>query len=131
MSIAFPRFAVALAPLLSSAAHAQTLGGGQSFEPPVLRLAIGLLLCSLLAIVAAMMIKHFTHGGVRLKSNSSLASLLRLPARKLRVVESQRISPHADLFLVVCDGRQYLIIASSGAATVLREDIVSEPGATT
>lgn len=131
MTIGLLRVGAALWLLMMSSAHAQTLGGGQSFELPIARLVVGLLLCSFLAILAAVMIKRFIRGGGAFKPGKSLSSLLRLPARKLRVIESQRISAHADLCLVACDGRRYLIVTSAGAATVLREDTADETEAAT
>jgi hypothetical protein len=108
-----------------SLASAQRLGGASGFEPPLLRLALGLLLCTLVAIVAALAIRRFMHAGA-LNSMRGRLSLLGPTARKLRVIESHRISPHADVCMFTSGGREYLVVVSPGGATVLRDEAQAE-----
>jgi hypothetical protein len=46
---------------------------------------------------------------------------LRVPPRKLRVLETHRLSPHADVCLFAHEGREYLVVLSAAGANVLRE----------
>ena len=41
--------------------------------------------------------------------------------RRIAVIESRRISPHADLCLLRCDGQEYVILSSATGQQVLRE----------
>jgi len=108
---------IAAAPSLAAA---QQLGGAEGFEPPLLRLALGLLLCTFVALIAALAMRRFIRTG-SLGPVGGLSTLLRPAPRKLRVIESHRLSPHADACVFVCDGREYLVIVSTSGATVLRE----------
>lgn len=109
-----------VAALAPEIAYAQTLGGGGDYELPLLRLVIGLILCTILAIVAAIALKRFMRGGNLFKLGPA-KSFFSVPARKLRVMETQRLSPHADLCLFVCESRQYLVVVSPGGATLLHQ----------
>lgn len=115
------RLALLIAFMLPGAAAAQTLGQGGEIELPLLRLAIGLFLCSIVAIFAAVAMKRFMRGGLSLKGAGGRA-LFNLPARKVQVLETQRLSPHADICVITCESRQYVVVVSPGAATILRED---------
>jgi hypothetical protein len=108
-----------------SLAFAQRLGGAAAFEPPLLRLVLGLVLCTLVAIVAALAIRRFLRPGGP-NGASGRVSLLRSPSARLRVIESHRISPHADVCMFVCDNREYLVVVSPSATSVLRDEAISE-----
>jgi hypothetical protein len=41
-------------------------------------------------------------------------------ARRIEVIESRRVSQHADLCLVRCDGEEYLILSSAQQQQILR-----------
>jgi hypothetical protein len=115
----------ALAGLLSAAlwpmtAHAQDLGGGSDFELPILRLVLGLFLCVMVAIVAVLVLKRFMHAG-SIPRPGKWADLVRAPPRRIRVLETHRLSPHGDVCMFTCGGRQYLIVLSPAGATIVHE----------
>jgi len=115
----------ALAGVLSAAlwpltAQAQTLGGGSNFELPILRLVLGLLLCVIVAIVAALLLKRFMHAGAAPRLGK-WSDLVRAPQRRIKVLETYRLSPHGDVCVFTCERRQYLIVLSPAGATIIRD----------
>jgi hypothetical protein len=85
---------------------------------PFARLALGLILCSLVALLAALALKRFLRKGGRI---ANVASWLRDDARKIAVLESQRISPNADVCRIATADKEYLVVISPGAALLLHE----------
>jgi hypothetical protein len=102
-----------------SLAFAQRLGGAPEFETPWLRLIVGLLLCTLVAALAAVVIRRFMHAGSPV--NGRFLFLGAAP-RRLRVIETHRLSAHADVCMFTCEGREYLVVVSAAGATVLRDE---------
>jgi hypothetical protein len=101
-------------------AQAQTLGGGSDFELPILRLVLGLILCVIVAIVAVLMLKRFMHAGAAPRLGK-WSDLVRTPQRRIKVLETHRLSPHGDICVFTCAGRQYLIVLSPAGATIIGE----------
>ncbi|WP_294288201.1 hypothetical protein [uncultured Sphingomonas sp.] len=107
------------------AAAAPQLGGGGGLDVSAVRILAALVLS--LAIAGAVILV-LRRGGGRID-----LSALRLPtrvvgARRIAPIETRRISAHADLCLVRCDGIDYLILSSAGQQQVLRETaVVAEP----
>lgn len=97
-----------------SAALAQQLGRAAEFEPPIVRLALGLLLCTLVALVAALTLRRFLSAKGR-----HVSSVAHGGSGKLRVIETRRLSANADLCLIACEEREYLVIVSAAGATLL------------
>ncbi len=112
-------FACAAGPLAADA-HAATINP----ELPFARLALGLILCSIVALLAAFALRRFMRSGVG--RFGGLAGVLHKPARKILVLETHRLSPHADVCRLACGDQEYLVIVSPGAATVL-ETIPTAP----
>lgn len=106
-------------------ANAGRLGGGGDLGISLTRTVMALLLCLMLAVLAALLLKR--HGGkVDLAAIRRMA--VRLPVqRRIDVVETRRVSQHADICLLRCDGREYLILCAAHQQTVLRETDVTEP----
>jgi hypothetical protein len=105
----------------ASADAAGRLGGGAALDVSPWRILAALILCVIIAVLAALMIRQ--RGG-----RIALATLLpRLdPGRRaIEVVETRRLSPHADLCVVRHDGREYLLLLLAGDARVLNESAVS------
>lgn len=101
------------AALSTGAAHA-AIGNP---ELPFARLALGLILCSIVALLAALALRRFMRGGgPRL---AGLAGILRDPGRQVSVLETHQLSPHADVCRLASGDKEYLVIVSPGAATVL------------
>lgn len=119
--------AIALLPTL---AHAQQVGGGSPLSVPIVKLVLGLLVCAFAALIAALALKRFAQGGAALNGDKpTLRGLIRAPARRVRILETHRVSPHADLCCLSYRDREYLIVFSPGAAILLRETAVNEPKA--
>lgn len=94
------------------------LGGGAALDVSLTRVLSAFLLCAMLAAVIALLLKR---AGGRIDIGG-LRALGRRPApRRIAVIEARRISQHADICLLRCDGRDYLILSSHTTQTVLRE----------
>jgi len=127
-SIAGP-LSVALLAMSAPAWAEGRLGGGGALDLSLTRIVTALILCLMLAVLAALLIKR---AGGRI----DLAVLRRgfasaLPAaRRIDIIESRRMSVHADICLVRCDSREYLILCSAQQQTVIREtDLAAEEDA--
>lgn len=97
------------------------LGGGAAFDVSSTRIVGALLLCLMLAALAAVLLKR---GGGRLVPTGWMAAR---GGRRIAVVESRRVSPHADLCLLRCDDREYLVLSSAAGQQVLRSEPATEP----
>jgi len=107
--------------LCAPAALAQSgrLGGGGALNLSLTRIVMPLILCLMLAALAAFALKR-SGGRIDLKRVRGLIAAL--PAqRRIQVIETRRISQYADISLLHCDGREYLILSSQAQQTVLRE----------
>jgi hypothetical protein len=100
--------------------------GPAPIEFPFIRLALALILCSLIALLAVLWLKRTMQAGALGKLAPGLA-LLRTPAREIRVFETHRVSPHADICRVTCGDIEYFIVVSAGGASVLRERRTEPP----
>ncbi len=107
-------------------AAAQSLGGADDFAFPLVRLVLGLLACTLVALITALALRRFMRGRATSGQNN-LRGLFSPAARKIRVIESHRLSPTADVCMFACEDRQYLVVVSSAGATLLREQAAGAP----
>jgi hypothetical protein len=96
--------------LMLAAAPAR-LGGGAALDISLTRIVVALLVCLTLAALAALLLR---------RSGGRIVLPLRAD-RRIAVIESRRISPHADLCLLRCDGHDYLILSSAAGQQVLRQ----------
>lgn len=109
---------VAAAPAI---ARAGRLGGGSGgVDVSLTRIVTALILCLMLAALAALLLKH--RGG-RFDLGALRGFVGQMPgtARRIDVIETRRISQYADVCLLRCDGRDYLILCAEHQQTVLRE----------
>lgn len=119
--------AAAFFALLSRPVIAQTLGHGIDDGISPWRVAGALLLCVVLAVAGAVILKY-RMGYRRVLPFGAKAS------RRLRLVESLRFSHQIDLCIVDCDGRELLVLASAQGAQFLESPprtqaaIASPPG---
>lgn len=107
--------------LAEQPAVAQTLGTGKSFDLPLIRIIAGLIICSLVALVAALLLRRYAGG--RIPSLAWLRAGAPSPdvSRRIAVLETRRLSPHADACRFVSADREYLVLLTPTGATLLRE----------
>jgi hypothetical protein len=109
----------AAAPLPALAQH---LGGGTDPEISLVRIVASLVLCIGVAIALALVISK---RGLPAKGWGLQGLSAKLRSRnRIVVIEARRISPHADVCLVQCDGTEYLMVCGQGDIRVLRETAV-------
>ena len=111
-------------------AQAQQLGGGAAPAISIVRILAALTVCIAAAFALALVIRARARGdGQRLKS-FSVAGLLSTGfgvARRIEIIEVRRVSPHADVCLMRCDGTEYLLVCGSAGYEVLSRTLL--PGA--
>jgi flagellar biogenesis protein FliO len=98
-------------------AHAQSLGQASDAGVSLWRIFGVLILCCLLAVGAALLLKFKFAGRLNLRTPSD---------RRLKLVESLRIGPQTQLALVTCDDQEILIASSPYGVTHI--PINSMPG---
>lgn len=106
-------------PLLLSAAATATrhLGGASGTPVSFVRIASALIVCLIIAVLAALLVRQRS-GALDLAS-----ALRRLAPRtgRIEVIETRRLSPHADACLLRHDDREYLLLLQAGTVRVLLE----------
>lgn len=120
-AVSLPAWVVAglIGILLAGEAGAQTLGGGQGVDIPFVRIIAGLILAILIALGAALVLKRQAGGGLDLSRLFRRQVAGRPTARRIKIHETHRISPHADLCRFTAANREYLIVVSPHATHVL------------
>lgn len=99
-------------------------GGGGGVEVSLTRIIMALVLGTMLAIFAALLIRR-SGGSPDLKALRRVFT--NLPSmRRVQVIESRRVSQHADLCLVRCDGTEYLILTSAQQQQIVRTTALPE-----
>jgi hypothetical protein len=99
------------------------LGGGQPLEVSLGRIIAALVICIIVAVLAALLIRQRSG---KLDLYAFFGRLQTRP-RAIEVVETRRLSPHADLCVVRHSGREYLLLLLAGNARILSEGPVAEP----
>jgi hypothetical protein len=118
-----------------AAAAEGRLGGGESIGVSLWRIVLALLVCIMLALVAALALRRsgfqVRRGSTAGGGNAGMVRRLlgRLPLRHaaIDVVETRRLSQHADLTLVRHGGREYLLLLFAGGSRLLRASPVAPP----
>jgi len=98
----------------ASSAGAQRLGGAPDAGISIMRIIAALVVCVAAAFGLILI--------VRARAGRPLAALrlpISLDARRIVLVESQRLSPHGDVHLVRCNGTEYLLLCGPGGSEVL------------
>ena len=95
---------------VASPSFAQTLGRGEDIGVSWWRVVLLLVLLTGLALSGAWIV-HRRGGSLRL--------LAPMGERRLRVIETTRLSPQAHLCIASCDGAEFLIAVTQNGATVL------------
>ena len=111
--------------LVPIAAAAQSrpnhLGGGGEVDVSLGRIIISFVICIIIAGLAILLIRQRT-GKIDL---ATLFAKIEPRAREIKVVETRRLSPHADISLVRQGGREYLLVLQQGSMQVLRDEPVA------
>jgi hypothetical protein len=113
--------------LPAAAASGRLGGGGGDVSVSIWRILAALVICAAVAFAAVLVIRRQGLGGAR----RLLASVPRR-VRQIEVVETRRLSPHADISLVRQDGQEYLLLLFAGGSRVLRagpRDLPADEGA--
>lgn len=113
---------IAMTPPIASltavmAATSTRLGGGGTLDVSLTRIVSALLLCLVLAGIGILVLKR---GGGQV-TPSVLRNWRRVAVdRRVEVIESRRISAHADVCLLRCDDHDYLVLAGPSELRLLR-----------
>jgi hypothetical protein len=105
------------APGIASAAR---LGGGEPLDISWGRIVAALFLSLLVAIVAILLIRK-RGGSVKLPF---LLGRMELRTRAIHVVETRRLSQHADICLVRHGDCEYLLLLLAGGARILSRKLI-------
>jgi hypothetical protein len=108
---------LAISPIKPALASTHRLGGGGDIGVSLGRIVAALLICIIVAVLAALFLRQRA-------GHQDLARLFTrfdLRTRAIEVVETRRLSPHADICLVRHDGKDYLLLLMAGAAQVLSQ----------
>lgn len=105
-----------------TAAQAQRLGGAASPDVSMTRVVLALVVCIIVALLATLLIRNRL-GGRALSFLPRIASA----SARIRLIESRRVSPQAEVSLVECDGTQYLLLVAAGGTLLLSERPVVPP----
>ena len=90
-------------------------GGGGDVSVSIWRILAALVICTLVAVAAVLVIRKRGIG-----SGKPLLAGLPRRVRQIDVVETRRLSAHADISLVRQGGHEYLILLFAGGSRVLR-----------
>lgn len=99
------------------------LSTGDPIDVSVGRIVVAFIFVVVIAGLAALLIRQRS-GKIDL---ATLFSRVELRRRAIHVVETRRLSPHADICVVRHEGREYLLLLQAGNARVLREESFAEP----
>lgn len=91
------------------------LGGGEDLHVSLWRIVAALLIGIVLVVLAALLIRQ--RGGK--VDFAAIFGRVRLRHRDIHVVETRRLSPHADICLVRHRDREYLLLLGAGHGRVL------------
>ncbi|WP_150531618.1 hypothetical protein, partial [Staphylococcus aureus] len=95
------------------------LGGGGSLNLSLTRIVMALILCLMPAALIALALKR---SGGRIDLPRLRGLVAALPAqRRVEVLETRRVSQYADICLLRCDGREYLVLCAPQQQLLLRE----------
>ncbi|MEA3015966.1 MAG: hypothetical protein QOI38_688 [Sphingomonadales bacterium] len=100
------------------------LGGGEDLGVSLGRIVGALLICTAVAALAILLIRQRS-GRIDLRA---MFARIELRQRPIQVVETRRLSAHADICLLRHEGRDYLLLLTAGRSQVLHESDSAAPG---
>ena len=104
--------------------HTARLGGGGAIDVSLGRIVISLVICVIVAALAILLLRQRS-GRIDL---ATFFQRIEPRTRAIQVVETRRLSPHADICLVRQGGREYLLVLQQGSVQVLSEQASATPG---
>ena len=110
----------------STSADARQLGGGEPLDVSLGRIVMALIIGIIVAVLAILLIRQRS-GKIDLVT---MFSRVELRKRVIEVVETRRLSPHADICVVRHGGREYLLLLLAGGARILRDEPLQTSGET-
>jgi hypothetical protein len=101
-------------------AWADRLGQAPDEGPSLIRVVVAFALCALLALGAALLL--------RARGGATLPWIRPATDRRLRLVESIRLTPQVQLSIVRCDDREMLMTTSAQGASLVADLPMPGPG---
>lgn len=95
-------------------------GGGAAADVSIVRVLASLILCLGMAVAVILLMRG---RGIRVPT---LKGLIVPAAPGIEIIQTRRLSTHADISLVRHSGREYLLLLQAGSAQILRESDVAE-----
>lgn len=102
----------------SSPALARPLTGGAAPNISALRVVLALILCLAAAFAVILLLRKRLGTSMPAGPDGGFSALLRQD-RRIAVLEARRLSAHADICLVRCDGTEYLLLCGPAGTEVL------------
>ncbi|MET0183800.1 MAG: hypothetical protein ABW199_13045 [Caulobacterales bacterium] len=109
------------APVQSGAGQ---LGSAPPLDVPIARIFAGLLISALVAFIAVLVLKRRT-GGAPLSFR--LPNFKTDTGDRIAILETRRLSPHADICRFTSAGKEYLVIVTTSGASLIRERDAPSP----
>ena len=103
--------------LYSEGALAQQLGKGAGPDISIVRIIVALVICLAIAGLAIWLLRASKGSG----RGPSILQRLRASNASIRVLESRRISLHAEVCMFRCDEWQYLVLVAQGHSRILEK----------
>lgn len=122
MLIRTPILAVVPWALASEPVLAATLGTAAGPGVPWLRIVVAFAFCIGLAIAAIWLLRMYRERRIAQSATGWLAKRKERDQRKIEVVETRRISAHADVCLLRWQGRSYLLLVGQSGASLIDSD---------
>lgn len=115
-------FACVIITLNSNYANAQTLATGESFEPPYLKLALGLVLCTVVAYIVVYLLKSLKLSKTGVTGLRGLnIGLSGNKKNRISILETHRLNATTDICLLNYDDEEYLVLVGSSGYHILKQ----------
>lgn len=105
--------------LFATAHMMQTLGTGEVPDVPITKILVSLLLSIGLVILVTVFLKRYRTGAGFSSMLNTVRPAGKNAARRITIIETRRLSQHADICLLESGDTEYLLVVSASQATVL------------